>query len=203
MKLDEYDAKILEILQRDARASVKRIASESRLTPPTVSARMKSLEQMGIVKGYRAEIPPSSLGQGLIFFLLRTKPSEVEEVTKALVEIPLVREVHAASGGRIVAIAMFRGISDQENLMNEIGKIQAILEYDHYVIMETKKKESWAIISEGAQVSISCFYCKRPIEGTPYKIRVGGRDHYLCCPICEKEYRKKYSEIKERAEKNP
>ncbi len=203
MKLDVHDAKILEILQRDARVPLKRIASESGLTAPTVSTRMKALEQMGVVRGYRAEVPPASLGQGLIFFLLRTKPSDVEEVGSRLSEIPLVREVHAASGGRIIAVAVFRGVVDQEHLLSEVGKIPAVIEYDHYAVIETKKMEPWAIISEGAQVRIDCYYCRRPIEGTPYKIRIGSRDHYLCCPICEKEYRKKYTEIREKAKQGP
>jgi hypothetical protein len=112
-----------------------------------------------------------------------------------LAKIPLVREVHIASGGRIVAIAVTRRPSDQEELTNEIGKIPEIMEYDHYLIVETKKKDPWAIVAEGAEVTIECFYCRKTITGIPYKIRLGGRDHYMCCPICEAEYRKKFARI--------
>jgi len=65
--------------------------------------------------------------------------------------------------------------------------------------VETRKREPLAIVSEGAQVSIQCFYCHKPIEGTPYKIRLDGRDHFLCCPICEREYRAKYESVKGKA----
>jgi Lrp/AsnC family leucine-responsive transcriptional regulator len=201
MTLDVHDAKILEILQKDARTSLKDLAEEAKLTPPTVSARMKSLEEMGIIGGYRVDIPPDAIGQRVMFFVLKAKPSDLEEAGEALAKISLVREVHLASGGRLIAVAVFRDASDQERLTNEIAGIPTIQEYDNYSVVKSKKRNSWAIVAEGAEVSLSCFYCKKPIQGTPYKIRLGGRDHYLCCPICEKAYREKYANLEAGARK--
>ena len=195
MKLDVHDARILEILQKDARTSLKDLAEEAKLTPPTVSARMKALEEMGIVTGYHVDIPPDALGQRVMFFVLKAKPADLEEASEALAKVPLVREVHLASGGRIIAVAVLRDASDQERLTNEIAGIPTIQEYDNYSVVKIKKRDSWAIVAEGAEVSLSCFYCKKSIQGTPYKIRLGGRDHYLCCPICERSYREKYEKM--------
>ncbi len=202
MKLDVHDAKILEILQKDARTSLKDLAEEANLTPPTVSARMKALEEMAIIAGYHVDIPPDALGQRVMFFVLRAKPADLEEASEALVKVPLVREVHLASGGRIIAVAVLRDVSDQERLTNEIAGIPTIQEYDNYSVVKSKKRDSWAVVAEGADVSLSCFYCKKPIQGTPYKIRLGGRDHYLCCPICERSYREKYEKIEAGAKTN-
>src|SRR4030067_3277852 len=114
MKLDLHDAKILESLQNDARTSLKDLAEEAKLTPPTVSARMKSLEEMGIIRGYRVEIPPDALGHRVMFFVLKAKPADLEESSEALTKISFVREVHLASGGRIIAVAVLRDSSDQQ-----------------------------------------------------------------------------------------
>ena len=195
MKLDVYDAKILEMLQKDARTSLRDLAEEAKLTPPTVSARLKSLEEMGIVRGYRVDIPPESLGQRVMFFVLKAKPADLEDAAKAMTKVALVREVHQASGGRIIAIAVVRGPSDQEKLTDAIAGIPTIQEYDTYTVVKSEKKEGWAIVAEGAEISQNCFYCSKPIEGTPYKIKLGGRDHYLCCPVCEKAYREKYAKL--------
>ncbi len=203
MKLDVHDAKILEIMQKDARTSLKALAEASKLTPPTVSARIKSLEEMGIIRGYRVDIPPDALGQRVMFFMLKAKPSDLEEAGEALAKIPLVREVHLASGGRIIAVAVVRSPSDQERLTNDIAGIPTILEYDNYSVVKSKKSDSWAIVAEGTEVSLNCFYCGKPIQGTPYKIRLGGRDHYLCCPVCEKAYREKYAKLEAGAKKAP
>lgn len=203
MKLDVHDAKILEMLQKDARTSLKAIAGEAKLTPPTVSARMKSLEEMGVITGYRVDIPPDALGQRVVFFVLKARPADLEEAADALTKISLVREVHLAGGGRIIAVAVLRDASDQERLTGEIAGIPTIQEYDNYSIVKSKKRGSWAIVAEGAEVSLNCFYCRKPIQGTPYKIRLGGRDHYLCCPICEKAYKEKYAKLEAGAQKTP
>jgi Lrp/AsnC family leucine-responsive transcriptional regulator len=197
MKLDVYDSKILEILQKDARTTMKEIAEQSSLTSPTVSARVKALEDMGVIRGYNADIIPGTLGQGVMFLVIRSKPSDVDTVAEALTILPFVREVHITGGGRIMATAVFRSISDQEGIMNDVGNIPLVQEYDHYMLVETRKKEPLALIAEGAQVSIPCYYCRKPIEGTPHKIRLGGREHFLCCPICEREYKKKYASLVE------
>jgi Lrp/AsnC family leucine-responsive transcriptional regulator len=203
MKLDVHDAKILELLQKDARTSLKDLADEAKLTPPTVSARMKSLEEMGIISGYHVAIPPEALGQRVMVFVLKAKPADLEVAGEALARIPLMREVHLASGGRLVAVAVMRDAADHERLTNEIAGVPEILEYDSYSVVKSQKKESWAIVAEGAGVSLSCFYCQKPMEGTPRKIRLGGRDHYLCCPICEKAYREKYAKLEAGARKTP
>jgi len=201
MKLDIHDAKILELLQKDARTSLKDLADEAKLTPPTVSARLKSLEEMGIISGYHVAIPPEALGQRVMVFVLKAKPADLEVAGEALARISLMREVHLASGGRLIAVAVMRDTPDHERLTKEIAGVQEILEYDSYSVVKSQKKESWAIVAEGAEVSLSCFYCQKPIQGTPYKIRLGGRDHYLCCPICEKAYKEKYAKLMAGAQK--
>ncbi len=203
MKLDVYDAKILELLQKDARTSLKDLAEGAKLTPPTVSARMKSLEELGIIKGYNVDVPPESLGQRLAVYVLKAKPTDLDRVGEALRKMSLVREVHLASGGRVVAVAVLRDTMDQESITSHISDIPEIQEYDSYFVVKTKKKESLAIVAEGAEVALGCYYCRKPIQGTPYKIRLGGRDHYLCCPICEKAYREKYEKLEAEAKKKP
>jgi Lrp/AsnC family leucine-responsive transcriptional regulator len=199
MKLDARDSKILELLQRDARTSLKEIAEQTGLTSPTVSARLKALEDLGAIQGYHAQISPGALGQGTMFLIVRSKPSDMDVVADSLASLPLVREVHITGGGKAIVTAVFRSLTDQERVMSDIGEIPQVQEYDHYILVETRKREPLAIVTEGAQVSIQCYFCKNPIEGTPHKIRLDDRDHFFCCPICEREYRKKYNEIKSRA----
>jgi Lrp/AsnC family leucine-responsive transcriptional regulator len=199
MNLDRYDASILEMLQRDARRPMKELASASGLSAPTVSARIRLLEETGVLGGYYAEIPPSSLGQRVVELIIKTRPADVESVSTEVANIELIREVHTASGGRIIATAVFRDNADLEKLFDAVGAVPSIIEYEQYMIIATKKKEPWALVTEGAQIGLNCVYCRRPIEGVPYKVRLGGKDHYLCCPICEREYRRKYEELKEAA----
>ena len=54
--LARVDMKIIELLQNNARMSLKDISSQVFLTSPAVSARIEKMERAGIIEGYHAQI---------------------------------------------------------------------------------------------------------------------------------------------------
>ncbi len=62
--MDHIDREILQILQHNARASLKMIAEKTFLSSPAVSARIEKLEKDGIITSYQAQIDPMKLGRG-------------------------------------------------------------------------------------------------------------------------------------------
>ena len=56
--MDQIDAKLIMLLQQNARVSLKELAKEVFLTTPAVSARIEKLEKEGIITGYSAKINP-------------------------------------------------------------------------------------------------------------------------------------------------
>ncbi len=54
--LDNVDLKIIELLERNARISLKDIAARVFLTSPAVSARISKMERAGIIEGYHAHV---------------------------------------------------------------------------------------------------------------------------------------------------
>ena len=54
--LDQVDVRILELLQKNARMSLKDISQQVYLTSPAVSARIDKLERSGVIEGYHARI---------------------------------------------------------------------------------------------------------------------------------------------------
>lgn len=52
--LDEIDIKILKHLQQDGRAQRNKLAEIVHLSVPSVSERMRKLEEKGLIKGYHA-----------------------------------------------------------------------------------------------------------------------------------------------------
>ena len=61
MRMDCVDEKILELLQDNARMTIKEISAQVYLTSPAVSARIDKLEQAGIIEGYHAQINYNAL----------------------------------------------------------------------------------------------------------------------------------------------
>lgn len=67
-RLDEIDRKILRILQRDGRTSMKDIADDiGKLSKVAVSYRVKRLRKIGVIQGFHARIDPDHVGQGFLF----------------------------------------------------------------------------------------------------------------------------------------
>jgi Lrp/AsnC family leucine-responsive transcriptional regulator len=61
-KLDNFDHKILQLLQQDARMSHAEIGRQVHLSQPAVSERIKRLESSQVIRGYRADVNPRALG---------------------------------------------------------------------------------------------------------------------------------------------
>ncbi len=59
-RVDMVDLKILELLQENARMTLKEIASRVYLTSPAVSARIEKLEKAGVIEGYHAKVNPDA-----------------------------------------------------------------------------------------------------------------------------------------------
>ncbi|MDX8417227.1 MAG: Lrp/AsnC family transcriptional regulator [Absicoccus sp.] len=67
--LDGIDRKILNILQKDARSSIKEIAQQVFLSSPAVLVRIKRLEEEGYIEGYHAQLNMEQLGMNIKAFI--------------------------------------------------------------------------------------------------------------------------------------
>ena len=63
--LDDTDRSIIEVLERDARTSLRRIAEEVDVSLGTVSNRVKKLEENGVIKDYRVILDSEKVGWNL------------------------------------------------------------------------------------------------------------------------------------------
>ena len=62
LMLDDTDRRILSVLQRDARASMRRISEEAGVSLGTVSNRVRRLEESGVIRGYTVMLDPEKAG---------------------------------------------------------------------------------------------------------------------------------------------
>lgn len=67
--MDRTDYQILNILQRDCRATLKSIGDQVGLTAPAVSERTRRLEDQGIIQGYRIQINRERLNCNMTGFI--------------------------------------------------------------------------------------------------------------------------------------
>lgn len=83
--MDQIDAKLIMLLQQNARVSLKELAKEVFLTTPAVSARIEKLEKEGIITGYSAKINTIKLGYHITAFVnLELQPTQKKYSTLLL-----------------------------------------------------------------------------------------------------------------------
>lgn len=120
--MNDIDAKIVRILQNNARTPLKQIASEVYLSSPAVSARIAKLEEEGIIKGYHASADPLKLGFPIKAYIgLEISPAQKNLVYPILREHPNVLECDCVTGNYSLLIKVaFPNTMDLDAFIGEI-----------------------------------------------------------------------------------
>ncbi|MEM2964904.1 MAG: Lrp/AsnC family transcriptional regulator [Candidatus Bathyarchaeia archaeon] len=107
MKLDEKDLAILRLMQENCKMSTKEMASKLGSPITTVYAKIKRLEELGLIKGYKAVLDGGKLSRGTVAFILASvayihprveAPLSQREIADEISRFPEVQEVHIISG---------------------------------------------------------------------------------------------------------
>ncbi len=120
--LDELDARILSALTEDGRISVAELARKVGLSSPSVSERIRRLEEAGVIEGYTIRINPQALGLPLSAWLrIRPIPGKMQKVAEILRDLPEIVECDRITGEDcFIARAHVRAVDDLEALIDEI-----------------------------------------------------------------------------------
>jgi len=100
--MDEFDRRILTVLQTDASQSVAQIADQAGLSPTPCWRRVQKLEANGIIRGRVALLDAAQLDLGLTVFvhlrIARHGSDWLEAFTRAMMAMPEVLEVARLAG---------------------------------------------------------------------------------------------------------
>lgn len=102
--MDKFDQQIIDILKNNGRCSVSELSRAINLSRSAVTARMKKLEEDGVILGYHVQLAdPKRKQKSLCAYLaLKFDTSSsthcCESYAKKIEEIPEVQWCHAISG---------------------------------------------------------------------------------------------------------
>ena len=100
--MDNIDRKILAELQSDGRLSVTDLADRIGLSLSPCHRRVRTLEQSGVIRGYRAQLDPANLGfsfSALVFVTLREGDRQaVEAFETAVKDVPQIIQAQRLFG---------------------------------------------------------------------------------------------------------
>jgi len=107
IKLDDKDTAILLLIQENSKLTANQIAKKTGTPITTVFAKIKRMEELGIIKQYRAILSPEKLNLGTAAFILAAvsygnkedgKPITQRDVAEEIARLPDVQEVHIITG---------------------------------------------------------------------------------------------------------
>jgi Lrp/AsnC family leucine-responsive transcriptional regulator len=98
--MDETDARILDLLQRDGRGSYAEVGQAVGMSGPSAHERVKKLESRGVIRGYAALVDPTQLGYGVLAFIfIKQVPGTIAtDLTGNFAEIEEIEECHHIAG---------------------------------------------------------------------------------------------------------
>lgn len=128
--LDERDLEIIAALQEDARATYADIGRRVGLAPSSVHDRVRKLEQIGAIVGYRAIVEPRALGLDVTALVAVTPldPTQPDDLPERVGGFPEVEDCYSVAGeANYILKVRTRTTGDLEDLirrLREKGEVQ-------------------------------------------------------------------------------
>jgi len=150
-QLDESDTKILKLLQNNCKMTAREIAKKIGSHITTVYSKIKRMEELGIIKQYRAILDSMKLDKGTTAFILvsfayrpggREKPLSQRDVAKEIAAIPEVQEVHIITGGWDILIKVRADHVDTlgKFVMDKLRTVEGVENTLSCIVYETVKE---------------------------------------------------------------
>ena len=145
LDLDRFDEAILRVLSTDGRISATELARRIGLSKSPTQARMKRLEEAGVITGYRAMLEPIRMGQAHVAFvevrLSDTREAALQAFNKAVLAVPEVEQCHMiASRFDYLLKVRTADIQDYRRVLAErISALPHVASTSTYVAMEAVK----------------------------------------------------------------
>ncbi|GLS86838.1 MAG: Lrp/AsnC ligand binding domain-containing protein [Cypionkella sp.] len=145
-ELDRFDHAILRELSMDGRISATELGRRIGLSKSPTQARMKRLEDGGVITGYRANLDPIRMGQAHVAFvevrLSDTREAALQAFNKAVLAVPEVEQAHMiASRFDYLLKVRTTDIQDYRRVLAErISALPHVASTSTYVAMEAVKE---------------------------------------------------------------
>lgn len=136
--MDSIDFHILEILQREGRIPMKKLAEQVNMSTPAVIERVKKLEEKQSIMGYKAVIRPDRIGREVsAFILVSVERGQREAFYRYIRENDNVIEAHELAGRFTAQLTV--SCPDMEEFLKTVYDLYDIGTTETYVITDLIK----------------------------------------------------------------
>ncbi len=144
--LDRFDSTILTVLAEDGRISITDLAKRIGLSKSPTQARLRRLEETGVILGYRALLDPIQLGLDHVAFvevrLSDTREKALRAFNAAVARVPEIEQAHMiASHFDYLLKVRTRDMTAYRRFLGEtISSLPHVANTSTYVAMEAVKE---------------------------------------------------------------
>ena len=149
IKLDGKDCQILELLQENCTLSTKQIAQKVGSPITTVYAKIKRLEELGVIKGYTAVLDSKKLNMGttaLIFisFLYDSDVMSQREAAAKVAMMEQVQDVYIVTGDWDILIKVRAKNVDEigDFVIDRLRKLHGVEKTYTMFVFDTRKEST-------------------------------------------------------------
>lgn len=146
--LDATDLRIIEELQRDARLTNVELSQRVHLSPSPCLARVRALEQAGVIDRYVAIATPRALGLTVAAFIHVTLDKQIDpalqEFEQMMRGLPEILECYLMSGAHdYVLRVVVRDVDHLQRLIvNDLGRMPGVANIRSSVALKQVKYET-------------------------------------------------------------
>ena len=143
MMIDTIDAKILEVLQENARVSISELSKRINLSLSAVSERLKKLEASGIIKQYTAVLDPIAMDKELSAYRMINvdNSGSITELIKLIENSEEILEAYFVAGDcdYILRIAT-KNTATLANLVNQVKAVKSVKRTETTILLNKYKQ---------------------------------------------------------------
>ena len=140
--LDEIDIKILKHLQKDGRETASKIAGKLNLTVPTITERMKKLQESSVIKGFQAIIDPKSVSLDIsaVITVVSSSSNNYQRVVDNAINCPEIIQCFSTTGmGSLLLWVSTKNSQSLEELLRKIQSWPDVTRTETQVILSSYK----------------------------------------------------------------
>lgn len=122
---DWIDAHLITLLQHDARQSIAELARQLKMSGPSVSERLKKLEEQGAITGYMPQLDMQQWGYTLQAIVrLRPLPGMLKTLEAQLIATPQITECDKVTGEDCyIARLLLRHIGELDTVLDSFAEL--------------------------------------------------------------------------------
>jgi len=142
MTYDNLDLKIINLLLKDGRASLRSIAEELDVSVTTISNHLKDMEEEGIIRGFKPVVSYPDLGYTVTCVLMiKAKGDGLEELVGELADEGSFLHVYEVTGDfDVIAIGKFKDTEEMNDTIKKLLNSPMVRETNTNVVLSTVKE---------------------------------------------------------------